>query len=72
MMRRPWQPSDGDTICQECSSLNPCWWVEDDVWHQVVGSSAGILCPNCFIVMAESKGFGRSGAWQLYAPGVLR
>jgi hypothetical protein len=73
MMRRPWQPEDGDTKCQECFCLNPVWWVQHEVWNSVVGSNdGGVLCPNCFIALADTKGYGRSGAWQLYPPSSLR
>lgn len=71
-IRRPWRPQDGDGRCQACGAPNGCWWVEHQIWNKVMGSDAGILCANCFILEANDVGIGRSGAWQLYPPGDLR
>ena len=71
-MVRSWRVGDGDTRCQQCTRLNPCWWVEAKIWNEVMGSEAGVLCPTCFLVRCDEKGVGRTGAWQLYPPANLR
>jgi hypothetical protein len=62
--RRPWRPSDGDMRCQKCGAMNPIWWVDDEVWNVIADTREDILCPNCFMHLADSKGYG--GIWRLH------
>jgi len=48
--------TDGDHICQKCGSDNPAWYAENELFNEVNGSPNGVVCPSCFIKMAEAKG----------------
>lgn len=44
--------SDGtpdEKVCGRCGGANPNWFAPD--WFDVVGSTRGILCPNCFMAI---------------------
>ncbi len=70
--RRPWRPSDGESRCQSCGGMNPVWHTDNLVWNRVVGGTEreapGILCPSCFLIQAEARGVGITGAWHLVPP----
>ena len=61
LLRRRWNPADGDTRCQQCGRANPCWFTDNDLWNLVMfGPDAtqdegGVLCPQCFIARAEAR-----------------
>lgn len=43
--------------CQDCGHcFRLVWSVKDEIWNEVMGSGDGILCLDCFIERAESKG----------------
>lgn|GEM_PF-5698638 len=44
-----------EDFCQECLGRNPTWSAKNELWNNVVGSPNGILCPQCFESLAESK-----------------
>lgn len=56
---RPWEPSDGDSRCQECDRTYVPWFVDNWLWNHVIGGPdctsdpGGYLCPRCFMVRAE-------------------
>jgi hypothetical protein len=71
--RRPWRPSDGDSRCQWCGGWNPTWYVDSHVWNAVMGSgplreAPGVLCPTCFLIQAQAKEIGATGAWEVRLP----
>lgn len=47
----------GDGPCDDCGTLdNPIWFTDNVFWNDVMGDEVGkILCPQCFVVRAESK-----------------
>lgn len=49
--------------CQRCGGPNVIWFAPNELWNRVVGSPNGILCPVCFIKMAEAMGI--STTWRL-------
>jgi hypothetical protein len=53
---RKWKPEDGDTVCQSCGAINPCWFAPNDFWNEVVPERSGVLCPNCFLSKASTNG----------------
>ena len=68
---RLWEPSDGDTKCQECNRPNGAWFADNEVWNAVMsdrvaewldgdvvegGDPGGCLCPPCFIRRADRAG----------------
>lgn len=48
-----WKPSDGDSVCQECGRMNPCWVTANRVWNEVIPDRVGVFCPICFIAKAD-------------------
>lgn len=46
----------GDEVCHSCGRSNPIWSAENDLWNEVNGSPAGIICPTCFGEAAKWKG----------------
>lgn len=71
-MHRPWRRSDTER-CHDCNRSNPVWWVQDELWNNVMfAERERVLCPPCFIREAEKVGIGRRGAWQLYPPSPLQ
>lgn len=63
--RRPWRPEDGDGRCQQCGGLNPVWYAPNDLWNQIVGGEAGILCPTCFLLIADAHHAHDITVWQI-------
>lgn len=51
-----------EDICQRCAGANVVWFTDNELWNRVIGES-GILCPSCFVQMAEAKGINT--AWKL-------
>lgn len=46
-----------ESVCGSCKGENPGpWSAPNDLWNQIVGSPYGILCPNCFINLANEMG----------------
>lgn len=55
---------DPQASCDECGRPNIVWSAPNDVWNQVTGHPAGlIICPVCFVQMANAAGF--RDAWML-------
>lgn len=68
-----WRPVETDDAhpertCQKCHGPNVVWFVPNELWNRVVGSPDGILCPVCFVKLAEEKGH-RPTAWCLLEEG---
>ena len=66
-----WQPSDGDTKCQQCHEPNGAWFADNELWNAVVSDRVadwlagevlpqndpgGCLCPRCFMLLAAERG----------------
>ncbi len=51
-----------EDFCDRCDQPNPVW--STTLWIQVMGTTSGILCPSCFVLEAEKKGYGKKG-WSL-------
>lgn len=44
-----------EATCKMCGTSNPFWTAENNLFNRVNGSPYGIMCPNCFIKMANEK-----------------
>lgn len=55
-----------ESVCQKCGGKNIVWWVDNEMWNTAIGSSAGILCPSCFVICYE-KATGLQPIWELRA-----
>jgi len=53
--------------CHKCGGKNISWYVDNNLWNEVIGSG-GILCPLCFVSIAEEKGINPI-AWRLSREG---
>jgi hypothetical protein len=51
---KPWPESQ----CQRCLGPNPVWHAPNELWNDVMGSEAGIVCPTCFAVLTTDRGHG--------------
>lgn len=58
----------GDGPCDDCGTVdNPVWFTDSVFWNEVVrftGHAGGILCINCFVILANRAGFRPTG-WRL-------
>lgn len=51
--------------CEKCGGRNITWHADSDVWNEVARKDGwGILCPICFVKLAEKKGIIPT-AWKL-------
>lgn len=63
-------PDGDDGPCHACGQSYPVWRAPDDLWNLVLGGSSakgdpgGMLCPNCFLRLADLVEPQR-GAWVL-------
>jgi len=65
--------ADPESWCHRCGGPNRSWHVPSPLWNAVMrGGSingeeeySGIVCPTCFMVLAEERGVGE--AWRLDA-----
>lgn len=55
-----------EDFCSRCRRVNPVWHAPNELWNQVMrdGSAEPIICPLCFIRLAEAKGV-RPASWRL-------
>lgn len=59
----------GDGPCRDCGKRYPPWHTDNAIWNLVVGGPdatddpGGLLCPTCFLVLAETSGLRR--VWRL-------
>ena len=57
--------SHPEDFCQRCGGKNiKPWFAPSEVWNDVVGEREGILCPQCFVELAQASG-KYTGAWEL-------
>lgn len=47
--------------CKACGGDNPVWSANNELWNKVNGSPNGILCPTCFVKMANEAGIKMFG-----------
>lgn len=45
-----------EDFCDKCKRPNIVWYADNDLWNAVVGDDWSILCPICFVKLAEEKG----------------
>lgn len=45
-----------ESYCHRCGGVNASWFAPSDVWNEVMGSPDGIVCPNCFVLLARMRG----------------
>ena len=56
--------SHPEGTCDRCGGGNVCWFAPSPLWNTVARSHGyGILCPLCFIVLAEAQGL--RAAWKI-------
>jgi hypothetical protein len=60
--RRESHPED---YCHKCGGPNVVWFAPNTIWDRAVrdANEPGILCPTCFIQLAEAAGF--YGVWKV-------
>lgn len=51
--------TDPESTCEMCNGPNPAWMTRTDLWRQACGKY-DILCPTCFIELAERANAARS------------
>jgi hypothetical protein len=42
-----------DGPCQHCGRRYPPWWADHDWWNAVMEGPDGMLCPTCFLILAD-------------------
>jgi len=52
-----------ESVCSACGGPNITWTTESELWNKCNGSPNGILCPICFVRLAEKQGFDK--CWRL-------
>lgn len=60
----PPQTEHPEAKCQKCGNDNVVWFAPNELWNKVVDDKTAILCPVCFVKMAEAKGIKPTG-WLL-------
>lgn len=77
-MTAPIEPHP-ESYCHRCLGPNVVWCTPSPLWNEVIRGGSingdelhdGIVCPMCFVLMAQDQGVvGRSGAWELTATDV--
>ena len=59
--------NSSEETCEQCGGKNVCWFSPSDIWNAVARRADGtdpMLCPNCFIQMAETAGYDKD-AWKV-------
>lgn len=57
-------PKHPEDICGKCGGPNIIWFVNNSIWNRVMHHGSGILCPICFVKIAENEGYNLT-AWKL-------
>ena len=65
-----------ESVCRRCGGANPVWSAPSPLWNQVMRGGSingdeefyGIVCPLCFIALAEQRGI--ADGWRLSATDV--
>lgn len=52
-----------ERICERCAGPNIVWFAPNEIWNACAGSY-DILCPTCFVTLAELRGYDKN-AWLL-------
>lgn len=60
----PPDQNETESRCQSCGGHNPVWFAPNELWNRVTEDKALIICPVCFIKLAEAKGIRPTG-WLL-------
>ena len=48
--------------CESCGAQNPIW--TSPLWLEIIGSTSGVLCPRCFVFVADDAGYDKT-IWSL-------
>lgn len=61
-----------ELYCHKCGGPNVVWFTSNAMWDKAVtkAKEPGILCPTCFIQLAEAAGF--YGVWKVSLHDSLR
>jgi hypothetical protein len=61
-----------ELYCHKCGGPNVVWFTSNAMWDKAVtkANEPGILCPTCFIQLAEAAGF--YGVWKVSLHDSLR
>ena len=52
-----------ESVCERCKGVNVVWFVNSELWNKYA-KDHDIICPLCFIELAESQGYEPT-AWEL-------
>lgn len=59
-----------ENCCERCGGRNVVWYADNDLWDEVIARNPtcidGVLCPICFIEVAEEQGC-QPTSWRLSA-----
>lgn len=47
-----------EDFCDKCKGPNITWYAGNDLWNAVTEDEWSVLCPICFVKIAEKKGIG--------------
>lgn len=53
-----------EDFCERCHRPNVTWFAPSDLWNKAAGDRHDILCPVCFVQLAEAYGI-RPTAWKV-------
>ena len=53
-----------EDFCDKCKRPNIVWYADNDLWNAVVDDCGIILCPVCFVEMAEARGL-KCTSWRV-------
>lgn len=54
-----------EQTCEKCGGSNIVWFAPNELWNaHAMAKGFGILCPVCFVNLAEADGF-RPTAWKV-------
>lgn len=57
-----------ENYCHLCGGKNINWYADNELWNRVVDSPAMIICPICFVKMAEQKNV-KPTSWRISQEG---
>ena len=56
---------DYTEVCNRCGlQHDEVWYVSDNIWYEVVGSTGGILCIRCFNYLFKERCKSESGGFR--------
>ena len=66
-------PEHPEATCGTCGGDNVCWFAPSSIWNSVArrDGTDPMLCPRCFIKLAESHGYNKA-AWRVEPEGYVQ